>query len=678
VCKKIAAVIDANPLDIPFAAIYLPDENQEKARRICAVRVAPDSNALPEVLSVTEMTAKIPAWPLNETSETHQVIEINHLQSQIGSFRAPILGDEVETGIIYPLTRTWQQRPAGFLIAGLSPYRVFDADYRSFLELTGRQISNSIGDAYALELDQGNGEMFTEGTAVEVPSSRGPNPLDELPAMSRLNEFSNRWRSISDLPTLLQEVLRATMQLHNADFGDVQLYNEVTQCLEIVAYSGLDEEFLRYFKMVDASDTSAYGLALAGLCRIMIEDVTTDPVFEPHREIAAKTGFRAVQSTPLFEPNGDKPLGMLSTYFRDPRRLSERELVLTDLYARQAAEVISAKISEQRLRESRVRLQHAAELIGLCCYSWNPQTNALEWDAGLRSIWGLPPDALVDYGTFISGVHPDDRTRVEKAIAAAADPAGDGVYDMEHRVMSASHGVERWIATRGQTTFESSIPVAFFGVALDITERKRADQAREVLISELQHRTRNLLAVVGSIAAETIASTRSVQEFRSAFNSRLLSLARVQGLLSRSEEDITISQLVQLELSALGAEPDGARIIVEGPIICLPSRSVQILALALHELATNARKYGALATRDGRLSVTWKSIEEGQNRMLELEWRETGLAPRKTKTAAPHNGFGRSLIEEALPFQLSAQTELVINQEEVRCTISLALAGRGV
>jgi hypothetical protein len=155
VCKKVAAVIDANPLDIPFAAIYLPGDNQGEARRISAVRLASDSSALPEVLSVAEMTAKIPAWPLNEISETHQVMEINHLQSQIGSFRAPILGDEVEAGIIYPLTRTWQQRPAGFLIAGLSPYRVFDADYRSFFELTGRQILNSISDAYALELDHG-------------------------------------------------------------------------------------------------------------------------------------------------------------------------------------------------------------------------------------------------------------------------------------------------------------------------------------------------------------------------------------------------------------------------------------------------------------------------------------------------------------------------------------------
>ncbi len=169
------------------------------------------------------------------------------------------------------------------------------------------------------------------------------------------------------------------------------------RCLEIVAHSGLDDEFLRYFKKVDASDASACGQALAARERVVIEDVNTNPAYEPHRQIAARTGYRAVQSTPLFHRDGNKPLGMLSTLFRDPRRLSEHELRLTDLYARQAADVIAFKISEQRLRETQARLQAAAGLIGLCSYSWDPQTNAIEWDAGLQRIWDLPPDEPIDY-----------------------------------------------------------------------------------------------------------------------------------------------------------------------------------------------------------------------------------------------------------------------------------------
>jgi two-component system CheB/CheR fusion protein len=235
-------------------------------------------------------------------------------------------------------------------------------------------------------------------------------------------------------------------------------------------------------------------------------------------------------------------------------------------------------------------------------------------------------------------------------------------------------GTERWVATRGLATFDNGNTVAFFGIALDITERKRADQAREVLIAELQHRTRNLLAVVSSIAAETIASSNSMREFGQAFNNRLSSLSRVQGLLSRGEDNVaTISRLVHLELGALGAEPDGKRVIVEGPEVHLPTKSVQILALALHELATNARKYGALTAPNGQLSVFWKVLTEGRNRMLELEWHETGLAPRWENAGPPHIGFGRTLIEESLPFQLDAQTKLIIDRNEVHCTITLAL-----
>jgi len=98
---------------------------------------------------------------------------------------------------------------------------------------------------------------------------------------------------------------------------------------------------------------------------VIIEDVNLDADFEPHRRIAASAGFRAVQSTPLFDRGSGEPVGMLSTHFRNPHRPSDRERRLTDLYARQAADVIAFRISEQRLRESQVRLQAAADLVGL-------------------------------------------------------------------------------------------------------------------------------------------------------------------------------------------------------------------------------------------------------------------------------------------------------------------------
>jgi PAS domain-containing protein len=118
--------------------------------------------------------------------------------------------------------------------------------------------------------------------------------------------------------------------------------------------------------------------------------VNTHPDFEPHRRIAASTGFRSVQSTPLLNQNSGNPVGMLSTHFREPDRRSENELRLTDFYTRQAADVITFRLAEHRLRESEARLQAAVDLLKLKGYGWNPQTNELQWDDTLGVMWGLP------------------------------------------------------------------------------------------------------------------------------------------------------------------------------------------------------------------------------------------------------------------------------------------------
>src|SRR5205823_11352683 len=130
---------------------------------------------------------------------------------------------------------------------------------------------------------------------------------------------------------------------------NIQLYNPHTQALEIVAHRGFQQDFLDYFSSVRAD--LPCGRALQRRERIIIEDVEADNAFEPHRQIAAAAGFRAVQSTPLFSRSGE-PLGMVSTHFRQPHRQSERDLRLTDLYARQAAEMIERERAEEALRRS--------------------------------------------------------------------------------------------------------------------------------------------------------------------------------------------------------------------------------------------------------------------------------------------------------------------------------------
>jgi GAF domain-containing protein len=209
--------------------------------------------------------------------------------------------------------------------------------------------------------------------------------------LTRLHELSMRLTAMSDLTSILHEVLDATMELQGSDFGDVQLYDNSTETLKIVAHRGVPQEFLDYFETVDANDTSACGLALRSGARIIIEDVNVHPDYEPHRGIAASTGYRGVQSTPMLDRHTGKPIGMLSTLFREPYRPSERELRLMDLYARQAEDVICVRLTEQRLRESEEHFRLALEAGQMGTWKWDAVTGLLTADAAHQAIFGLPP-----------------------------------------------------------------------------------------------------------------------------------------------------------------------------------------------------------------------------------------------------------------------------------------------
>jgi PAS domain S-box-containing protein len=185
----------------------------------------------------------------------------------------------------------------------------------------------------------------------------------ELTAMTRLNEFSRDLRSNTELESTLQWALEAIISLQNAEFGMVQLYNRTTQALEIVVQHGFRKVFLDYFSSANG-ESSACGRALRSKQRVIIEDVLTDADFALHRDIAASSGFRAVQATPLLSRAGEV-LGVISTQFREPHRLSSRDLRFTDLYARQVMEILERKQTEEALHSTQAELAHVARVVAM-------------------------------------------------------------------------------------------------------------------------------------------------------------------------------------------------------------------------------------------------------------------------------------------------------------------------
>ena len=190
---------------------------------------------------------------------------------------------------------------------------------------------------------------------------------------------------------------------------------------------------------------------------------------------------------------------------------------------------------EEKLRTSEARLRAATDLVGLGVYSWDPDTGALEWDEHLRAMWGLPADARVDMSVYEAGIHQDDLARVREAIAACVDPASDGRYDIEYRVLGRDDGVLRHIATSGRTTFSHGRAVGFVGAATDVTAQRNAEatiRASEVQFRSFAAHSSNLIWI-GDPAAGTII-------YRSAAYERIwgVSPGKIPVLVVKWMEDI--------------------------------------------------------------------------------------------------------------------------------------------
>ena len=239
----------------------------------------------------------------------------------------------------------------------------------------------------------------------------------------------------------------------------------------------------------------------------------------------------------------------------------------------------------------------------------------------------------------------------------------------EFRIIRPSDGEIRWIKNTDFPVFDSAGRVERLGgMAEDVTEQKASAAHLEVLVAELQHRSRNVLAVVASIASKTLGQVEAVESFQT----RLYALSRAQSLLSQSGSDtVEVGTLVRAELAA-HIEDGSSKIVISGPKVHLTARLVQNFALAVHELATNAVKYGALRDGAGRLFVAWKvGVDAVSARSLDLTWVESDVNIALDK--AIRRGYGRELIENALSYALRAKTEYSLTADGVRCRIELPL-----
>jgi two-component sensor histidine kinase len=271
---------------------------------------------------------------------------------------------------------------------------------------------------------------------------------------------------------------------------------------------------------------------------------------------------------------------------------------------------------------------------------------------------------------FISGLHPDDRQRVSAQFQAALNPDVRALYDVEYRVVGREDGVVRWIAAKGRGIFDQAGRcVRVLGTALDITERKRAEEHQRLLIDELSHRAKNLLAIVQSVAHQTLRSNVSPEDMRIAFEGRLGALGAAHSILTRQMwESAPLQSLIKDTVLAVCSDEN--RIAMDGPNLMLPPKTAVSVAMAIHELATNALKYGALGNESGQVRIKW-DVVAGR---LQLEWRESGgpavQAPAK-------RGFGSRMIERGLAAELGGSVSIRFDSQGVVCTVDAPVPEAG-
>ena len=417
---------------------------------------------------------------------------------------------------------------------------------------------------------------------------------------------------------------------------------------------------------VPLTGRTSFAFATARRHPVMSNDVREDERFELP-DFMLEHGVVAFVNVPLIIPGGEL-FGFLEVDHSHRQAFGEAEIGFLRTYAAVLGPVIDRllKIRELEHTNERYRLivENARDYAIILS---DPDNIITGWLPGAAAILGWSAEEMI--GRSVAAIFtPEDQLRgaPEHEIRTAI---ADGVAP-DVRWHRAKDGRRVFLDGQMIAMYQSNGDLqGFLKIGQDVTERKRNEERRTILLSELQHRVRNVLAIVGALVKRTDTNL-STQDFQAVLTGRIHAMARTQALLTRGVGvGVDVASIVRDELSAQGAE--GTGLSISGPETVLAPRAAEVLTLAIHELATNALKYGSLHEPSGRLDVSWETSMRGDERWFDFLWVETGYAV-KPRTSG-RKGFGTELITRRVPYELRGEGRLDFEADGLRCQISFPL-----
>jgi PAS domain S-box-containing protein len=333
--------------------------------------------------------------------------------------------------------------------------------------------------------------------------------------------------------------------------------------------------------------------------------------------------------------------------------------IIRDTQEREWAE---QSLAEQSLQRA---LAERAALVG--SFAYDTHTDRIEISPGFAAIHGFPEEtAEIQRSEWLACLHPEDAERLY-VLRSRAFSNRQREYNTDYRIVR-SGGEVRWIDARSFIEYsDGGYARRVIGVNIDVTERKQAEEHRKFLNAELDHRVKNALATVSAVVSRTLQGHSSLAELVAALDGRIRSMATTQELLSASRwQGIPVRELTRRELAPYATSDNTD---IDGPEVLLKPQAGQAMAMAIHELVTNAAKYGALSVPGGHVSVRWThGPNEHAQSWLCIYWQERG---GPIVVAQSRSSYGTSVIRDMIPYSLRGTVDLVYAPDGVCCKIEI-------